>query len=45
MSGHSKWATTKHRKAAQDWLGDYKKAGGDGFLFNSEAGQDVDPIK
>lgn len=35
----------KDRKAAQDWLGDYKKAGGDGFLFNSEAGQDVDPIK
>lgn len=35
----------KDRKAAQDWLGDYKKAGGDGFLFNSEAGQDVDPVK
>ncbi len=35
----------KDRKSAQDWLGDYKKAGGDGFLFNSEAGQDVDPIK
>jgi len=35
----------KDRKAAQDWLGDYKKAGGDGFLFNSEAGQSVDPIK
>ncbi|AJA09836.1 hypothetical protein SKP52_14770 [Sphingopyxis fribergensis] len=35
----------KDRKAAQDWLGDYKKAGGDGFLFNSEAGQAVDPIK
>ena len=34
----------KDRKAAQDWLGDYKKAGGDGFLFNSEAGQSVDPI-
>jgi len=35
----------KDRKAAQDWLADYKKAGGDGFLFNSEAGQSVDPIK
>ena len=35
----------KDRKAAQDWLTDYKKAGGDGFLFNSEAGQDVDPVK
>lgn len=35
----------KDRKAAQDWLASYKKAGGDGFLFNSEAGQDVDPIK
>ena len=35
----------KDKKAAQDWLGDYKKAGGDGFLFNSEAGQDVDPLK
>lgn len=33
------------RKAAQDWLGDYKKAEGDGFLFNSEAGEAVDPIK
>lgn len=35
----------KDKKAAQDWLGDYKKAGGDGFLFSSEAGQDVDPLK
>lgn len=35
----------KDRKAAQDWLGDYKKAGGDGFLFNSEAGETVDPVK
>jgi len=35
----------KDRKAAQDWLTGYKKAGGDGFLFNSEAGQAVDPIK
>lgn len=33
------------RKAAQDWLSDYKKAGGDGFLFNSEAGETVDPVK
>jgi Flp pilus assembly protein TadD len=33
------------RKAAQDWLASYKKAGGDGFLFNSEAGQAVDPVK
>lgn len=35
----------KDRKAAQDWLTGYKKAGGDGFLFNSEAGQTVNPIK
>lgn len=35
----------KDRKAAQDWLASYKKAGGDGFLFNSEAGQAVDPVK
>lgn len=35
----------KDRKAAQDWLASYKKAGGDGFLFNSEAGEAVDPIK
>ena len=34
-----------NRKAAQDWLGDYKKAEGDGFLFDSEAGETVDPIK
>lgn len=34
-----------NRKAAQDWLVDYKKAGGDGFLFNSEVGQDVSPVK
>jgi hypothetical protein len=33
------------RKAAQDWLAGYKKTGGDGFLFNSEAGQVVDPVK
>ncbi|MDO9370395.1 MAG: SPOR domain-containing protein [Sphingopyxis sp.] len=35
----------KDRKAAQDWLTSYKKAGGDGFLFNSEAGEAVDPVK
>jgi hypothetical protein len=35
----------KDRKAAQDWLADYKKAGGDGFPFNSEAGETVDPVK
>ncbi|WP_242445985.1 SPOR domain-containing protein [Sphingopyxis lindanitolerans] len=35
----------KDHKAAQDWLADYKKAGGDAFLFNSEAGQDVDPVQ
>ncbi|MCW0199633.1 SPOR domain-containing protein [Sphingopyxis sp.] len=35
----------KDRATAQDWLGDYKKAGGDGFLFNSDAGQSVDPVK
>ncbi|PZQ21739.1 MAG: sporulation protein [Sphingopyxis macrogoltabida] len=33
------------RKAAQAWLDDFKKAEGDGFLFNSEAGQSVDPVK
>lgn len=35
----------KDRRAAQDWLTGHKKAGGDGFLFNSEAGEAVDPIK
>lgn len=35
----------RDRKAAQDWLASYKKAGGDGFLFNSEAGQAVEPVK
>jgi len=52
-SGTAEWGKTrrlllgpfKDRKAAQDWLADYKKAGGDGFLFNSEAGQSVDPVK
>ncbi|WP_317153224.1 tetratricopeptide repeat protein [Sphingopyxis indica] len=35
----------KDRKSAQDWLVDYKKAEGDGFLFNSDAGEVVEPIK
>lgn len=35
----------KDRKSAQDWLADYKKAEGDGFLFNSDAGETVDPLK
>lgn len=35
----------KDRKAAQAWLTDYKKAGGDAFLFSSDAGQTVDLIK
>ncbi|WP_033073725.1 tetratricopeptide repeat protein [Sphingopyxis sp. MWB1] len=35
----------KDRKSAQDWLDDYKKAEGDGFLFNSDAGEVVEPIK
>ena len=51
--GTADWGQTRrllvgpfaNRKAAQTWLDDYKKAGGDGFLFNSEAGQTVDPIK
>lgn len=34
-----------NRKAGQDWLAEYKKAGGDGFLFNSEVGQEVSPVK
>ena len=34
-----------NRKAAQDWLGDYKKAEGDGFLFDSEIGETVEPLK
>lgn len=51
--GTAEWGKTrrllvgpfKDRKVAQDWLAEYKKAGGDGFLFNSEAGQEVDPVK
>ncbi len=35
----------KDRKAAQAWLSDYKKAGGDAFLFSSDAGQTVDPVQ
>ena len=34
----------KDKKSADAWLADYKKAGGDGFLFNSDAGQAVDPL-
>lgn len=34
-----------NRKAAQDWLAEYKKAEGDGFLFNSEVGEPVEPLK
>jgi Flp pilus assembly protein TadD len=34
-----------NKKGADAWLADYKKAGGDGFLFNSDAGQEVDPVK
>ncbi len=34
-----------NRKAAQDWLSDYKKAEGDGFLFDSEIGETVEPLK
>lgn len=51
--GTAEWGSTrrllvgpfKDRKTAQEWLANYKKAGGDAFLFNSEAGQAVDPIK
>ncbi|MCM3419143.1 SPOR domain-containing protein [Sphingopyxis alaskensis] len=34
-----------NRKAAQDWLADYKKAEGDGFLFSSEVGEIVEPLQ
>jgi len=51
--GTTEWGKTrrllvgpfKDKKSADTWLADYKKAGGDGFLFNSDAGQDVDPVK
>jgi len=35
----------KDRKSAQAWLAGYKKAEGDGFLFNSEVGEIVEPLK
>ncbi|MDZ3832633.1 MAG: SPOR domain-containing protein [Sphingopyxis sp.] len=35
----------KDRKSAQAWLDDFKKAEGDGFLFNSGPGEVVEPIK
>lgn len=35
----------RDRKSAQDWLAGYKKAEGDGFLFNSDAGEVVEPLK
>ncbi|MBB5707263.1 tetratricopeptide repeat protein [Sphingopyxis panaciterrulae] len=34
----------KDRKSAQAWLADYKKAEGDGFLFDSEVGEIVEPL-
>lgn len=51
--GSTEWGRTRrllvgpfpNKKGADAWLADYKKAGGDGFLFNSEAGQEVDPVK
>ena len=51
--GTTEWGKTrrllvgpfKDKKSADAWLADYKKAGGDGFLFNSDAGQEVDPVK
>lgn len=51
--GSTEWGRTRrllvgpfpNKKAADSWLADYKKAGGDGFLFNSDAGQEVDPVK
>ncbi|WP_256837502.1 tetratricopeptide repeat protein [Sphingopyxis sp. KK2] len=51
--GSTEWGRTRrllvgpfpNKKAADTWLADYKKAGGDGFLFNSDAGQEVDPVK
>lgn len=51
--GSTEWGRTRrllvgpfaNKKAADAWLADYKKAGGDGFLFNSDAGQEVDPVK
>lgn len=51
--GTAEWGQTrrllvgpfKDRKAAQAWLSDYKKAGGDAFLYSSDAGETVDPVK
>lgn len=34
-----------NRGAAQSFLTEYKKAEGDGFLFNSNAGEEIEPIK
>jgi hypothetical protein len=50
--GTAEWGRTrrllvgpfKDAKAAQSWLNAYKKAGGDGFTWSSEAGQEVDKI-
>lgn len=35
----------KSGKAADEWLTAYKKAGGEGFTFDSDAGQLVEPLK
>ncbi len=51
--GSTEWGRTrrllvgpfKDKKAAADWLAQYKKAGGDGFVFTSDAGQEVDLFK
>ena len=51
--GTAEWGRTRrllvgpfpNKKSADTWLADYKKAGGDGFLFNSEVGQEVEPVK
>jgi hypothetical protein len=32
-------------KAARKWEGDYKKAGGDAFMWKSEIGEVVNPLK
>lgn len=33
------------QKAAKEWEGDYKKAGGDAFMWKSEMGEVVNPLK
>ena len=33
------------QKAAKKWEGDYKKAGGDAFMWKSEMGEVVNPLK